>query len=69
MSTVALPRPALAGLQALHAAKEQAAREIAAAVQRVLPAGFRGRITLVIDGGIIHAHDVAIELRPIQPCK
>lgn len=53
-----------AGLQALHAARDQAAREIAAALQRILPPGFRGRITVAVDNGNIRAQDVCIELRP-----
>lgn len=54
------------GLKALHEARDQAAREIADALQRILPDGFRGRITVVVDKGIIRAQDVAIELRPEQ---
>jgi hypothetical protein len=52
------------GLKALHEARDQAAAEIAAALRRILPEGFRGRITVAIDNGHIRAQDVCIELRP-----
>jgi len=55
-----------AGLKALHEARDQAAREIAAALQRILPPGFRGLITVYVDKGVIRAQDVSIELRPPQ---
>lgn len=54
------------GLKALHDARDQAAREIAMALQRILPDGFRGRITVCVDKGLIRAQDVSIELRPPQ---
>jgi hypothetical protein len=54
------------GLKALHEARDQAATEIAEALQRILPEGFRGRISVVVDKGIIRAQDVSIELRPAQ---
>jgi hypothetical protein len=55
------------GLQALQDARDEAAREIADAIQRVIPKGFRGRITATVDNGVVRAHDVAIEMRPSQP--
>lgn len=58
--------PVSIGLSALHNARELAAQEIAAAVQRVLPRGFRARITLHVDGGVVRPQDVTIELRPAQ---
>jgi hypothetical protein len=57
---------ARSGLKGLHEARDQAAREVAEALQRILPPGFRGRITVVVDKGLIRAQDVAIELRPAQ---
>lgn len=58
------------GLQALHEARDRAAAEIAAALQRItLPVGFRGRIVVVVDKGLIRAQDVTIELRPEQSSK
>jgi hypothetical protein len=55
-----------AGLKALHEARDQAARDIADALQRILPDGFRGKITVVVDKGIIQAQHVSIELRSEQ---
>lgn len=64
MSTIAPPRAT--GLKALHEARDTAAAEIAAAIQRVIPAGFRARIAVTVDNGVVQAEDVAIELRPRQ---
>lgn len=66
MSTLPAPR-AIGGLQALHDARDEAAQQIADVIQRVLPHGFRGRITVAVDNGVVRAHDVAIEMRPPQP--
>lgn len=64
MTTIAPPMAT--GLKALHEAREAAAAEIAAAIQRVVPPGFRAKITATVDNGVVRAHDVAIELRPCQ---
>ena len=65
MSTLPAPR-AVDGLQALHDARDKAAQQIADAIQKVLPKGFRGRLAIVVDNGVVRAQDVAIELRPPQ---
>lgn len=63
-----VPAPLVgSGLKALQDARDAAAREIADAIQRILPHGFRGRITVAVDNGVVRAHDVAIEMRPPQP--
>lgn len=54
------------GLQKLHDARDEACASIAAVLQRMVPRGFRGRITVTVDNGVVRAQDVAIELRPSQ---
>ncbi len=54
------------GLKALEKARVEAAQEIAAALQRILPPGFRAKLTITVDRGVVRAQDVAIELRPQQ---
>ena len=43
------------------------AGKIAAALQAVVPARFRGLIRVVIDNGVVRAHDVTVEYRPQSP--
>ena len=41
---------------------------VARAVEKELPPGFRGKITIgKVDNGLIHPHDVSVEYRPPQP--
>lgn len=68
--TLPPPRPApvapLTGLRALHAARDAAAEEIARALRPAIPRGFRGKITVVIQEGVVRPEDVTLELRPPQ---
>lgn len=50
----------------LHEARDGACAQIADALQRVVPRGFRAIITARVDNGVVRAEDVAIELRPCQ---
>jgi hypothetical protein len=54
------------GLDGLHANRDRAAKDIARALQPVIPAGFRAKVTITVENGVVEASSIAIELRSPQ---
>lgn len=53
-------------LEALHQARDAAAAAVARALQPIIPRGFRGKLTICIDAGVVRPENVTMELRPPQ---
>jgi hypothetical protein len=50
----------------VHAAAFDLCGEIAKAVQRVVPPGFRGRLEIQVDRGVVLPENVSVQFRPPQ---
>lgn len=67
MAVVPVPtRRPIDAMASWHLATQAVCEAIASALQPHIPSGFRGRVEIHVENGVIQAHNVVVSGRPMQ---